>query len=187
MTLKQYINRLGVYEPYQSGGSYEGKESEHKPHNNNELYYSTPHYMSFMDAMYVNKYGKINQHGAGDNSTNSKLNVSTSLHHYFRTLRKWSDRLTHGGVQDGGMIVNDVNAHRNAEKALNTLFNVYSVNKTGGRNKLLMKGGGEGSGCAGNPRKLNHNANGSSSKQLEPFSLIVKGNGEYKPVLHLPR
>ena len=188
MTLKQYKNRLGVYEPYQSGGGdkngYEGGNSEHKTNSNNEHYYSTPHYMSFMDAMYVNKYGKINQEGAGGGGiTNGYLDVPTSLHHYFKTLRKWSDNLTHGGVQDGGMIVNDVQAHRMAEKALNTKINVYSANKVGGRNKLLMKGGGGG----GNPRTLNHKTNnGSMTKQLEPFSLIVKGNDEFKPVLYLP-
>ena len=179
MTLKQYKNRLGVYEPYQSGGG----GGEHKTHNNDEHYYSTPHYMSFMDAMYVNKYGKINQEGAG---TVGNLDVSTSLHHYFRTLRKWSDNLTNGGVQDGGMIVNDVQAHRMAEKALNTKINVYSANKVGGRNKLLMKGGGGSDGSVVNPRKLNHKAANGTSKQLEPFSLIVKGNDEFKPVLYLP-
>lgn len=173
MTLKQYKNRLGVYEPYQSGGGdNEGGNSEHKTHNNNEHYYSTPHYMSFMDAMYVNKYGKINQEGAG---TVGNLDVPTSLHHYFRTLRKWSDNLTNGGVQDGGMIVNDVQAHRMAEKALNTKINVYSANKVGGRNKLLIEGGRRGGGV----RKLNNN-------QLEAFSLIVKGDDEFKPVLYLP-
>jgi hypothetical protein len=165
-TIKQYKNRLGVYEPYQSGGGKDKYKTE-----NNEHYYSTPHYMSFMDAMYVNKYGKINQEGGG--SVNGDLDVPTSLHHYFRTLRKWSDRLSQSGVQNGGMIVNDVEAHRMTEKALNTKINVYSANKVGGRNRLLIEGGRR----RGGVRNINNN-------QLEAFSLIVKGDNEFKPVLY---
>lgn len=167
MSVKQYKNRLGVYEPYQSGG---GRNHNNKPHDH---YYSTPTYMSFMDAMYVNKYGKINQEGGG-------FDISRNLNHYFKTLTKWSDRLSQSGVQNEAMIVNNVDAHRKAEQALNTKINVYSANKVGGRNKLLMEGGG-----GVNPRQLNHKAANGISKQLEPFSLIVKGNDEFKPVLFL--
>ena len=158
MTIKQYKNRLGIYEPYQSGGG--GDKKVH-----NEHFYSTPNYMSFMDAMYMNKYGKINQNGGFD--------LSHKLHHYFKTLSKWTNNLSQGGIHDGGMIVNDINAHRNAEKILNIPFNVYSANKVGGRNKLLMKGGGNNK----NTRLNNNN--------VEPFSLIVKGTDEFKPVLFL--
>lgn len=175
MSVKQYKNRLGVYEPYQSGGGGGGRNHNNKPHDH---YYSTPNYMSFMDAMYVNKYGKINQEGGFD--------ISRNLYHYFKTLTKWSDRLSQSGVHNEAMIVNNVDAHRKAEKALNNKINVYSANKVGGRNKLLMGGGGGGDGSVVNPRKLNHKAmaNG-TSKQLEPFSLIVKGSDEFKPVLFL--
>lgn len=152
MNIKQYKNTLGIYEPYQSGGGNARSES----------YYSTPDYMSFMDAMYVNKYGKINQSGGFD--------LSNNLHHYFRTLRNWSQKLSNEGVHNGGMVVNDGNAHKKAEKALNMHFNVYSANKAGGRNKLLIKRGGAGDEEGHQPNR--------------DFALLFKGDGTFKPVLY---
>jgi hypothetical protein len=157
MMIEKFVNRLGIYEKYQSGGC-EGNKGGNV--HNKKPYYSTPNYMSFLDAMYLSKNGFVRHDG-----TFALSHRGGSLRNYFMQLHKWTSNLNNHGIHNVSDVMQDP---QNTQKALKMYFNVFSDETSGrGKTNRLITGGGF------------------LKSNKEPFSLILKGNEEFKPVFFM--
>jgi len=159
MKIEKFVNRLGIYEKYQSGGG-EGEKNVNLKRN---TYYSTPNYMSFLDAMYLSKNGYVKEDG-----TFALSHRGDSLRNYFMQLHKWTNKLNDYGIHNVSDVMQDP---KNTQKALKMYFNVFANKTSSGKksenDRPITKGGGL------------------FKDNKEPFSLIFKGNEEFKPVFFM--